>query len=209
MKTAISKAEAARRQLDSAIKLWFENDDGLSIFTLAFASLKVLFGLHAHGASDGFSVALDKLIGETGWKSMSSIANFLKHADRDPGAALSHFHPDMGMPIIGLATLLYRRLTGDLSLRMKAFDSWTEIVGADELNVPELDQNATRAEANKRVRDALKSAPRDVYMRFARRYYDFFLTNHDQLKEELNYALAHGVSIQQFLDSKVQSSSSS
>jgi hypothetical protein len=42
-----------------------------------------------------------------------------KHADRDPDAVLTRFHPDIGMPVIGLATILYQRLVGTLSLKMK------------------------------------------------------------------------------------------
>jgi hypothetical protein len=139
MQNSISKVVAAQCQLDTAIDLWFEDRDGLSIFTLAFASLKVLLNLYPHKNDDGFDATLDKLIGETGWKSMSSTANFLKHADRDPDAVLANCHPDMGMPVLGLATLLYRRLVGTLSLKMKALDSWIEMTGADELEMEEVD----------------------------------------------------------------------
>jgi hypothetical protein len=33
------------------------------------------------------------------------------------------------MSVIGLATLLYRGITGDLSLKMRAFDYWVEELG--------------------------------------------------------------------------------
>jgi hypothetical protein len=203
--SAISKVEAARRQLDTAIDLWFEDRDALSVFTLAFASLKVLFGTYAHQGEDGFNEALDQLIGESGWRSMSRNANFLKHADRDPDAVLSQFHPDMGMPLIGLATLLYRRLTGGLSLKMQAFDSWTEMIAAEELGIPEIDQNADRAQANRRIRDALKVAPREAYMRYAHRYYEFFLDNRERLEQEVDQALATGATLQDVFDQKFSS----
>jgi hypothetical protein len=200
--SAISKTEAARRQIDTAIDLWFEERDELSVFTLAFASLKVLFSAYARASSDGFDRTLDKLIGDRRWRSMSGTANFLKHADRDPDAVLSKYHPDMGIPVIGLATLLYRRLTGTLSLKMHAFDSWTEMTAAEELGITEMDQNAERAQANKRVRDALKMASREAYMRFAHQYYEFFLHNRDRLEEEVNQALTGGASLQDVLDQK-------
>jgi hypothetical protein len=200
----ISKTDAARRQLDTAIDLWFEDVDELSTFTLAFASLKVLFDVYADRGSDGFDRSLDQLIGKTGWKSISGTANFLKHADRDPDAVLSQFHPDRPVAVISLATLLYGRLTGSLSPKMQAFDSWTEMIAAEELGIPELDQNAERAQANKRVRDALKVVSRERYKQSARSYYAFFLGNRDRLDAELTDALARGTSLQEFLDQKLK-----
>jgi hypothetical protein len=50
---------------------------------------------------------------------------------------------------------------------MQAFDNWTEATGADELGIPEIDLNAERVEINRRVREALRKVPREVYMRWA------------------------------------------
>lgn len=200
----ISKVEAARRQLDTAIDLWFEDQDGLSVFTLAFASLKVLTNVYPHQQADGFAETLDKVIGETGWRSMSRTANFLKHADRDPDAVLARFHPDEGMPLIGLATILYGRVAGELSLKMKAFDSWIEMAAAEELGIPELDENAQRAASNKRMRDGLKSGSREAYVRAARGYYRFFLENFNRLNGEVEQAMSEGKSFQAVLDAKFE-----
>jgi hypothetical protein len=142
----ISKTDAACRQLDTAIELWFKDGDGLSAFTLAYASLKLLQNLYSHQGTDGFHQTLNQLMEQRGTQnSMARIANFLKHADRDPEEALTFFHPDLTVAAIGLATLLYRSLTDSLSLKMQAFDSWTELTAADELGIPEIDQNAKRA----------------------------------------------------------------
>lgn len=202
MAQRISKLEAAQRQLDTAIDLWFEDRDGLSIFTLAFASLKVLLNLYPHEADDGFGAVIDKLIDEAiGWKDFSKHANFLKHADRDPDAVLNDFHPDAGMPVMGLATLLYRRLNkGSLSLKMMALDSWIELVAAEELGIREVDRNPARIESNRRVREALKAAPREKYMEEARTYYHYFLENHDRLQRQVADARGRGQAIQQILD---------
>ena len=201
LKGAISKTDAARRQLDTAIELWFKEGDGLSAFTLAYASFKLLMNLYTHQGTDGFDGAIDRLMSETGARK-SMAANFLKHADRDPEGVLPYFHPDLTASVIGLATLLYKRLTDSLSLKMQAFDSWTEMTAADDLGIPELDQNAERARANQRVRDALRQVPRETYMRSAVRYYEFFLANRDRLLAALDEALAQGMSVQDFLDSQ-------
>jgi hypothetical protein len=76
--------------------------------------------------------------------------------------------------VIGLATLLYTRLTDSLSLKMQAFDSWTEAAAAEELGIPETAQNAGRAAINQRIRDALRQVPRERYMRSALEHYEFF-----------------------------------
>jgi len=113
--------------LDTAIELWFKDGDGLSAFTLAYASFKCSqISTHIMGP-DGFGQAIDRLTRERGaHKSMANIANFLKHADRDPDDSLSFFHPDLTVAVIGLSTLLYKNLTDSLSLKMQASDSWTE-----------------------------------------------------------------------------------
>lgn len=198
----ISKIEAAQRQIDTAIELWFTDGDGLSVFTLAFAALKVLMNFYPTQNNDKFDSTLDKLIGETGWKSMSGTANFLKHADRDPGALLNGFHPDMSMSVIGLAVILYGRLVPQRSLKMMAFDSWIESAAADELGIEEIDGNPERALANKQVRDALKDAPREHRMKQARDYYQFFLDNHGRLQKEMEEARKAGRTFQQFADEK-------
>lgn len=85
----ISKYEAAKRQLETAIDLFFEDGDALSAHTLAFAAFKVLLNLYLHRGNDDFGKQVDKLIAEgVGWQRFSETANFLKHADRDPDAFL-------------------------------------------------------------------------------------------------------------------------
>jgi hypothetical protein len=95
----ILKIDAARRQLDTAVEPWFKDGDGLSAFTLAYASFRLLGNLHAHQGTDGFGKAIDQLTKEKGaHESMACIVNFLKHADRDPNDSLSCFHPDLTWP---------------------------------------------------------------------------------------------------------------
>jgi hypothetical protein len=84
----ITKIDGARRQIETAIELYFDNKDSLSVHTLAWAAFKVLFDLYPHHNSDGFDAQLDAILGKEGWQSMSGVANFLKHADSDPDAFL-------------------------------------------------------------------------------------------------------------------------
>jgi len=194
----VSKLEAAQRQLDTAIDLWFRDRDGLSVFTLAFAALKVLISVYPRLSADGFDSAVDELVGESGWKSMSGTANFLKHADRDPDALLTAFHPDMSMTVIGLAVLLYRRVAPELSLKMMAFDSWVESSAADELGIEDVDPDPGRRQANREMRDALKQMPRDQRMKFALGHYEFALKNLERIRNESLEARAAGKTFEQF-----------
>ncbi|MGO7564799.1 hypothetical protein ACC754_36130 [Rhizobium johnstonii] len=78
---------------------------------------------------------------------MSGVANFLKYADCDPDPLLAPHHPQQSMSIIGFPTLRYRRITGDVSLKMRAFDYWVEELGYEELGIEELDTNPERVKA--------------------------------------------------------------
>ncbi|MFR0656650.1 hypothetical protein SB719_19015, partial [Pantoea sp. SIMBA_079] len=132
---SISKTEAAARQLDTAIDLYFADADSLSVYTLAYASFRVLFDIYPHRQQDDFATKINELLAAEGWKEMTKLANFLKHADRDPMAVFEGHHPDDGASVIGLATLLYRRIAGDFTLKMRAFDYWTEEMGYEALGI--------------------------------------------------------------------------
>ncbi len=200
MAEKISKVDAACRQLDTAIDLYFNNADALSCFTLAYAGLKVLFDIYPHHQEDGFAKQIDEMIGKENWRHLSGVGNFLKHADHDPDGTLEKFHPDSAYAVLGLAILLFRRITGEFSLKMKALDCWTEIIRAKELGIPELDENSARAAIGQQLIAELQTAPRHVLMALAKTQYDFFLANADRIQTEVEQAQEDGRSLQQILD---------
>lgn len=154
----ISKLEAARRQLDTAITLYFDNGDSLSVHSLASASFRLLFDLYPSMRNDGYSARIDELIQRIGWKRFSSTANFLKHADQDPDALLGHHTMEAAEGVIGLASCLYRRLNGDFSTQMRAFDCWTEALHPEAFDIPpDLNPEVAAAEAN--AIQAIRNAP--------------------------------------------------
>ena len=76
-KTEIDKFEAAQRQLDCGIRLWFVDEESLAIHTLAYAAccvLRDLFGSQKREVLSKFE----------GLQKFGEVPNFLKHADRDP-----------------------------------------------------------------------------------------------------------------------------
>ncbi|RQT94466.1 hypothetical protein DF146_20570 [Burkholderia cenocepacia] len=208
MMKPISKIEAAARQLDAAIDLYFANADSLAVYTLAYASFKVLFDVYPHRQADGFAAQLDEVISVEGWKKMARPANFLKHADRDPNAFLEAHRPEQGMSVIGLATLLYRRITGDFTPKMQAFDYWVEEMGYEELGIEEVDENLARVEEHRRNREALRAMPHDQKIAFARQHYHFFLENAERLEALVAESKAAGLTATEMIDKFVSGSES-
>src|SRR5579862_3315887 len=89
---SITKLEAARRQIDFAIKHHFADDDAFAIHAVissAFLMLRELAevrgGVQAHQAfKDIVRPGCEKEF----WGLMNRASNFLKHADRDSDAKL-------------------------------------------------------------------------------------------------------------------------
>lgn len=83
----ITKLDAANRQLDQAISLFFERGDMLSVHTLTGAAFQLFADI---GKLDGVvsRYRSDELIRAGRMKEwiqvLNSTQNFLKHADRDP-----------------------------------------------------------------------------------------------------------------------------
>jgi hypothetical protein len=86
----ISKLDAARRQLASAIRLWFHNDDVVTIHALAWAAYQLIEDINRHkGNNDATLVAFlrqsvpPELV-ETTMQFWRKSMTFFKHANRDP-----------------------------------------------------------------------------------------------------------------------------
>jgi hypothetical protein len=85
----VTKIEAAQRQLDAAIELWFRDGDAVSIHTLVGAAYQILHDVNKkRGGPD--VLVVDGMIPpehrEEFRKSMRRDFMFFKHADRSPDA---------------------------------------------------------------------------------------------------------------------------
>jgi hypothetical protein len=82
----------------------------------------------------------------------------LKHANCDPDATheVRESETQMG---IGFAIVLYRRLTGDATPEMRAFDLWMKVSNPDKFKVPR-DPDPAIEEAYRESVELLKTAPR-------------------------------------------------
>jgi hypothetical protein len=89
----LSKLEAASRQLRTAITLWFDEGDPVSVHTLAFAAYEIFHTVSAHRDPYRRDLLFDsdwiKDEYRRDWnKHIRREANFFKHGDRDPEGSI-------------------------------------------------------------------------------------------------------------------------
>ena len=128
----LSKIEAARRQLDTAIRLYFENDDLIAVHALSRAAFRVLYDLHP--ADDDYKKLVTQTIQYLGWGNFTKLTNFLKHANLDPeGEADEPNEADIQIGI-GFAAMLYRKMTGTLTPEMEVFHVWMKVMNPEHFH---------------------------------------------------------------------------
>jgi hypothetical protein len=127
---AISKIDAARRQLECAVRLYFNNGDAISIHTLASAARNVLIDICSHRGVTG-EIFRESLIDlyvksehhQTVRARYRRAENFFKHADNDPDGLLS-FNPEYSDYALFEGTEAYAKLTGESTPAMLTFRTW-------------------------------------------------------------------------------------
>jgi hypothetical protein len=127
-----NKIEAARRQLEAAIRMLFGNEDALAVHTVASASHQVLRDLAEKRGNSEFHASL-KIMIKPGmekefWKVMNKTANFLKHADRDPEALLNGVKENINELTIAGGCLYYKSLGFELTPTMRVFMVWFSVM---------------------------------------------------------------------------------
>lgn len=139
----ITKPAAAQRQIDSAIRILFSQEDPLAVHTIVAAAHRILFDLdNKHRKQsvldDLYAPSLKQLRERfpretSGWnpcdfksriqRVKSEPANFLKHADRDPDNALNPETLKTDHLLLE-ACALYVCLGFELTPEMWAFFRW-------------------------------------------------------------------------------------
>jgi hypothetical protein len=114
----ISKLDAARRQLETVIRLYFSDGDPVSIHTLTAAAYNIIRDITAKRGAEPMLVKdqvfeyvrpeFKKIFAGK----INEAENFFKHAERDHEASLD-FNPDMSEMLIFDACSQYHRLTGE------------------------------------------------------------------------------------------------
>lgn len=141
----ITKTDAAERQLNTAIRLFFENRDHLSSYALAVASREVTDDLIGSQVSKLYQRELarvgDPLKVRLSYREEAKVLikdefhddfrrldrkwqNFLKHANKDPNAEIEPFTTKMLALTILLAMKNYALLTEQWTAEMATFFCW-------------------------------------------------------------------------------------
>jgi hypothetical protein len=126
-KMKVTKVEAARRQLDAAIRMLFANEDPLAIHTLCMAAFRILRDLAAKRPGHNLHEAIQRRIRpgmeKEFWKAVWRAANFLKHADRDADEVLE-FDERVNDGIMALASPYFQFLGNQPTPEMRILEWW-------------------------------------------------------------------------------------
>ncbi|WP_426423253.1 hypothetical protein [Bradyrhizobium genosp. A] len=121
----VGKLNAAKRQLDAAIRMFFRNEDMLAIHTVSRAAFRVLFDITAETDA---RKALETHIKKVGPHRFNEETNFLKHADQDPADEIDDNFQDFTEAGIGMAIGLYKSHDSKLSPEMVTFLVWSTLM---------------------------------------------------------------------------------
>lgn len=162
----VSKLEAARRQLETAIKLYFEYGDEVSIHTLAAAGYSVIRDINEYRGGEpmlkDLHCFLSVDLAREFKKYVNRPENFLKHADKDPNAT-GELNPRWTEALMWEANRKYCEVTGDWPKALMSFIFWF-VVRNPELK-GELERNCASEGLSKVLADALQ-LPLDDRRRF-------------------------------------------
>lgn len=133
----VSKLDAARRQLRTAIRLFFEDGDAVSIHTLNAAAEGLLRDLLAAGGRKSpLREVEEDWIKPEHWKDYLALTNaprnFFKHADRNPNEVLE-FRPEATAFSLLESMIMYRLLTGRMLREGHVFWAWFAVSHPDLL----------------------------------------------------------------------------
>jgi hypothetical protein len=112
-KIRINKLDAARRQILTAIRLYFNHGDIVSMHTLAAAAFKITQNIcdSKPDLPDSITDWIDELVRpeykKKLWTKLHQTANFFKHANQDPDA-VHDFYPEQTENLLFFAVYQYR-----------------------------------------------------------------------------------------------------
>jgi len=150
----VSKLDAARRQLSTAIELWFQNKDDVSIHALAYAAYEVIHTISKKKGREQAllfdAAAIPDQFRKVFAAHVKKGPNFFKHADHDPNGVLE-FPPVvseiffvfsiMGLKSMGVpendyesAFLWWFHLNRPDLLTQKGRELFTKVAPVDALN---------------------------------------------------------------------------
>jgi hypothetical protein len=132
----ISKIDAAQRQLDCAIRLFFGNEEPLAVYALSRAGLRVLLDLTKDADKNSFDGKLNELVNKHIGEWFNEVTNFLKHADFDPNNQLEWIHELESHLGLFVAISLYEGLANKHTPEMAGFTIWFKMMHPEKFTFP-------------------------------------------------------------------------
>lgn len=134
----LDKLECSRRQLETAITLFFQDSDAVSIHTLTCAAYNVICDVNKSRKGNPM-FAKQRYVKMGGKPSLSDFnepENFFKHADRDADGKLT-FYPKFTECLLVDACEKYGELTGERVPEFLAFTLWFISQAPEQFDIPE------------------------------------------------------------------------
>jgi len=141
-KIKISKLDAAKRQLETAIRIYFSDGDPVSIHTLVSAAYNIIQDVNKKRAGKPMLVKEEMLeFVKPEYKNLirnmfNKAENFFKQADFDHEKSLD-FNPELSELLIIDALSHYYNLTGEDAPVFKIYRAWYIINKPHMFNFPE------------------------------------------------------------------------
>jgi hypothetical protein len=156
----VTKLDAARRQLDAAIGLWFVEADPIPIHTLASASHETIHNLYRKKRLKRLLIGGDILnaMQKQQWSELvKRHYNFFRHANRDAQASIE-FNPNTNEFIFFFSLIGLKRMKISLTMIESAFLFWFFV------NKPSFRQEDSHDDANIESLDELRGISKHEFL---------------------------------------------
>ena len=138
MEETVSKVDAASRQLVTAIRLFVEDKDSISVYTLAHAAREVFEALCKHEGKETFRQHVLKATKNQDQKRLHKLIighrDFFKHATRDPYSLIHDFSDELNEHILLFALEDCARVTGKMPIEAQVFQMWYFAIHPEKLS---------------------------------------------------------------------------
>lgn len=166
----VTKIEAARRQIDTAIRQLFSGEDALAIHTVAAAAHTILRNIADKTGISNWQESIKNCVRpekiKEFWKAHNESSNFLKHADTDPAGILEFGEVENDLTLIACCSL-YCSLGYEATMEMRAFSSWTCVTYPHLFFDGWLDANLPRG-IDRMALDRMRGLPRPKLLKLGK-----------------------------------------
>jgi hypothetical protein len=132
-KLKLTKIDIAEAQIKTAVRMFFEGGHPVPAYTLANAAREIVAKI---GELIGVETAHRKVEAKHGKaleKQIVRIANFFKHADRDPRATIE-LNEDYLELALDLACNDFARVTGGMPVEAQVYEAWINAVAFENIS---------------------------------------------------------------------------